>query len=51
MREKPGRGFYSGRCYFTETREVMKLTKRGFGSYFDALQFGYAISTLFLEQR
>lgn len=24
----------------------MKLTKRGFGSYFDALQFGYAISTL-----
>lgn len=24
----------------------MKLTKRGFGSYFDALQFSYAISTL-----
>lgn len=24
----------------------MKLTKTGFGSYFDALQFGYAISTL-----
>lgn len=45
MREKLAR-FYSGLCCFTETREVMKLTKRGFGSYFDVLQFGYAMYTL-----
>lgn len=43
MRGKASKSFIQVRCCFTETREVMKLTKSEFGSYFDALQLGYAI--------